>query len=81
MEVELCPVASVMIPRSADNLGSDIATVKRIVRDDTEAIDMLDRAIGSTERRATNLRQAMPDVKPVERPALAVASCDGETGL
>jgi putative transposase len=32
-------------------------------------------------RAATNLRQALPDVKPVERPALAVASCDGETGL
>jgi hypothetical protein len=32
-------------------LGSDVATVKRIVRDDPEALSMLDEAMKETERR------------------------------
>jgi hypothetical protein len=32
-------------------LGSDIEAVKRIIRDDPQALDMLDRALQATERR------------------------------
>ena len=48
-----------------DGLHTDIATVKRLCRDDAEAIDLIDEAIGSRQGERTDI---VDNIHEVERP-------------